>query len=198
MTDLEIATGDCVITMQDALEKYIRYLVAERNASPHTISNYRREIEQFRAFAAERGVTAWGDVTPALLRQWLAALHTAGYAKASIARRISELRAFYAYLHRLGLVVANPVQAISAPKLPQRLPRPLTSEEIAALLAAPDLVTPQGQRDRAMLELLYAAGLRVSELLGLDVSAVSLAQCRTARARQGCQGAAGADRQACG
>jgi integrase/recombinase XerD len=89
---------------------------------------------------------------------------------------VSELRAFYTYLHSRDLVEANPVNAVSSPKLPQRLPRPLSAEEVEALLAAPDLSTPQGQRDRAMLELLYAGGLRVSELLALDVGSVDLSQ----------------------
>ena len=162
--------------MQDALERYVKYLIAERNASPHTVSNYRREIAQFMAFAQGQGVLAWEDVTPALLRQWLALLHSQDYAKASVVRRISELRAFYTYLRRHDLVTINPVQAISAPKLPQRLPRPLTREEIDSLLAVPDAATPQGQRDRAMLELLYAGGLRVSELLALDLNQVDLVQ----------------------
>jgi site-specific recombinase XerC len=162
--------------MQDELDLYIKYLTAERGASPHTIANYRREITELLEFAQEKGVTAWAQVTPALLRQWLAALHGQNYAKASVARRVSEARAFYAYLHSRKLVEVNPVKAISAPKLPQRLPRPLTAEEVTALLAAPDAATPQGQRDRAMLEVLYAGGLRVSELLMLDVGAVDLAQ----------------------
>jgi integrase/recombinase XerD len=160
--------------MQNALGEYIRYLIAERSASVHTISNYRREITQFMEFAREREVRDWADVTPALLRQWLAALHAQGYVKASIARRVSELRSFYAWMLRADRVGANPVQAISAPKLPQRLPRPLNVEEVEALLDVPDPKTPQGQRDRAMLELLYAGGLRVSELLALDVGALDL------------------------
>lgn len=162
--------------MQEEIDRYIRYLVAERNASVHTVSNYRREISQFAVFAQEQGVNAWSDVTPALLRQWLAKLHRAGYAKASVARRVSEVRAFYAFLQRDGVVRVNPVQAISSPKLPQRLPRPLTQDEVESLLASPDLSTPQGQRDRAMMELLYGGGLRVSELLALDVSDVNLAE----------------------
>jgi tyrosine recombinase XerC len=162
--------------MQDLLDRYIRYLSAERNASPHTVANYQREITGFMGFARQHGVVAWEQVTPALLRQWLAALHAEGYVKASVARRVSELRAFYAYLHSRQLVESNPVNAISAPKLPQRLPRPLTGDEIEALLAAPDLQSAQGQRDRAMLEVLYGGGVRVSELLGLDVGAVDLAQ----------------------
>lgn len=162
--------------MQEYLDRYIRYLIAERNVSPHTLANYRREIVEFMTFAREKGIVSWQQVTPALLRQWLAMLHSQGYVKASVARRVSEVRAFYAYLHSRDLVEANPVNAVSSPKLPQRLPRPLSSEEVAALLAAPDLATPQGQRDRAMLELLYAGGLRVSELLALDVGSVDLTQ----------------------
>jgi tyrosine recombinase XerC len=162
--------------VQDALDRYVKHLIAERNASPHTVSNYCREIAQFMTFAQGQGVMAWEAVTPALLRQWLAQLHHRGYVKASVVRRISELRAFYTYLRRHDLVTTNPVQAISAPKLPQRLPRPLSREEIDLLLAAPDAATPQGQRDRAMLELLYAGGLRVSELLALDLNQVDLAQ----------------------
>lgn len=162
--------------MQTDLDRYVKHLTAERNASPHTVGNYRREIAQFMAFAQAQGVKAWADVTPALLRQWLAALHTQRYATASVVRRVSEVRAFYAYLKALDLVETNPVSSISAPKLPQRLPRPLSRDEIDVLLAAPDLVTPQGQRDKAMLELLYAGGLRVSELLALDVADLDLGQ----------------------
>lgn len=162
--------------MQEDIDRYIRYLVAERNASDHTVSNYRREISQLAAFVRAQGVNSWSDVTPALLRQWLAELHQAGYVKASVARRISEVRAFYAFLRRSGLVEVNPAQTILSPKLPQRLPRPLTRKEVDLLIESPDLSTPQGQRDRAMLELLYGGGLRVSELLALDVADVSLAE----------------------
>lgn len=162
--------------MQEQIDAYVKHLVAERNASPHTVSNYRRELVQFAEYAQAHGVADWARVTPALLRGWLADLHTRGYVKASVARRISELRAFYTFMRLRGLVEANPVQGILSPKLPQRLPRPLTREEIAALLAAPDLSTPQGQRDRAMLELLYGGGLRVSELLALDTADVSLSE----------------------
>ena len=109
-----------------------------------------------------------------MLRRYLAWLHERTYAKGSIVRRISELRSFYNYLRRRGIVERNPVSLIRAPKLPRRLPRPLNVEEVYALLNQPDEATPAGQRDRAMLEMLYAAGLRVSELVGLDVDAVDL------------------------
>lgn len=160
--------------MDEALAEYVKYLVAERNASGHTVSNYQREIRQFMVFAREQGISDWADVQPALLRRWLAWLHERAYVRASVARRVSELRSFYAYLIRRRLVNENPLVSVSAPKLGRRLPRPLTREEIVALLGEPDVSSPQGQRDRAMLELLYAGGLRVSELLGLDVDALDL------------------------
>lgn len=162
--------------MQEALDRYIRYLIAERNASPHTVSNYRREIGQFMAFAQSQGVNDWGEVTAALLRRWLAVLHEQGYVKASSVRRLSELRSFYTFLRRCEAVASNPVNEVAAPRLPQRLPRPLTRGEIEALLAVPNVATPQGLRDKAMLELLYGGGLRVSELLSLDITDVDLAQ----------------------
>ena len=161
--------------MEKALAEYINYLIAERNVSPHTVANYRREIGDFLEYLQKnQRVTRWTAVSPAVLRRYLAWLHDRTYAKGSIVRRISELRSFYNYLRRRGIVERNPVSLIHAPKLPRRLPRPLNVEEVYALLNQPDGATPAGQRDRAMLEMLYAAGLRVSELVGLDVDAVDL------------------------
>src|SRR5512140_2127511 len=114
--------------MEDFIERYVRYLVAERNASPYTVRNYGREIADFMAYARANGTTAWAAVTPALLRRWLAYLHEGEYAKSSVARRVSELRAFYTFLVARKMVAENPVLAISAPKLPKRLPRPLSRE----------------------------------------------------------------------
>lgn len=164
--------------MQDALDAYVRHLVAEKNASPHTVSNYRREIGEFMVFAREHGAGEWSAVTPPLLREWLAALHARNLAKASVARRLSEVRAFYTYLKAHKLVETNPAKSVTAPKLPQRLPRPLTQGEIGELLSAIDRATPQGLRDRAMVELLYGGGLRVSELLALNLVDLDLAQAR--------------------
>lgn len=164
--------------MQDALDAYIRHLVAEKNASPHTVSNYRREIGEFMAFAQTHGVTEWGKVAPALLREWLASLHARGIAKASAGRKLSEVRAFFSFLKHRKVVEVNPAQPVSAPKLPQRLPRPLARDEIRELIEAIDLSTPQGLRDRAMVELLYGGGLRVSELLALNLTDIDLAEAR--------------------
>jgi tyrosine recombinase XerC len=156
------------------LERYVTYLVAERNASPYTVRNYRREIEEFVEFARGQGISSWKAVELPLLRRWLAWLTTQGFAKASIARRISELRSFYRFLQREGTVETNPLLGLSSPKVPQRLPRYLNVHETVALLSAPPTASPQGLRDRAILELLYGAGLRIGELVSLDVDHLDL------------------------
>jgi len=158
--------------MDEHLERFLTYLTAEKNASPHTVKNYRHEIEQFFAFLKEEGIDSWERVDRHVLRRYLAWLKEQGYVKASIARRVSELRSFCRYLVREGILASNPISAISSPKVPKRLPEYLNLSEVEALLLAPDTSTPQGLRDRAILEMLYAAGLRVSELVGLDVGDV--------------------------
>jgi integrase/recombinase XerC len=160
--------------MDEHLNKFITYLIAEKNASPYTVKNYRREIGQFLDFLREQGIDSWDEVDRYVLRRYLAWLQAQGYVKASITRRISELRSFCRYLVREGILETNPIRAISSPRVPKRLPDYLDLHEVEALLAAPDTTIPQGQRDRAILEVLYASGLRVSELVSLNLSNVDL------------------------
>lgn len=160
--------------MRDELERYRTYLVAERNASPYTVRNYIGEIEGFIAFAEAEGVTRWDQVDKALVRRWLAELRNQGYVSASIARRLSELRACCTFLAREGVLRDNPLAGMASPRTTRRQPRVLTYDEVVALLAAPDLSTPQGQRDRAILELLYGSGIRLGELEGLRVDDINL------------------------
>ncbi|MGQ9492954.1 MAG: tyrosine recombinase XerC [Anaerolineae bacterium] len=145
------------------------YLIAEKNASVHTIDNYRREIGECLSFLEEQGVRTWSDVDRLVLRRYLAWLNAQGYAKASVVRRLSELRSFGRFLTREGIVPVNPFRAVSSPKMSKHLPVPLSVQETMALLSAPDTATPQGLRDRAILETLYSGGLRVSELVGLNI-----------------------------
>jgi tyrosine recombinase XerC len=160
--------------MEEHLNKFITYLIAEKNASPYTIKNYRNEIGQFLEFLKEQGIDSWDGVDRYILRRYLAWLQAEGYVKASITRRISELRSFCRYLVREGILDTNPIRAVSSPKVPKRLPDYLDPHEIENLLTAPDATVPQGQRDRAILEVLYASGLRVSELVSLNLSNVNL------------------------
>jgi integrase/recombinase XerC len=151
------------------LEQFLTYLIAERNASPHTIANYRREIEQCLEFLEREGIQSWSQVDRLVLRRYLSWLNSQGYVKASVARRLSELRSFGRFLQREDVVHANPFRAVVSPKLPKRLPKAISVADTVALLGAPDITTPQGIRDRAILEVLYSGGLRVSELTGLNL-----------------------------
>ena len=160
--------------MDEHLDKFIIYLIAEKNASLYTIKNYRHEIRQFLDFLKEQGIDSWDSVDRYVLRRYLAWLQAEGYVKASIARRISELRSFCRYLVREDILDTNPIRVISSPKIPKRLPNYLAPHEVEALLAAPDATVPQGQRDQAILEVLYASGLRVSELVSLNLSNLDL------------------------
>lgn len=156
------------------LERFITYMIAERNASTFTVRNYRREVEQFLQFIDMQEVSRLGAVDRRIARRYVAWLSEKGYERASIARRLSEVRSFYAFLRRERLITVNPFESISAPKLPQRLPKYLSIQEVDQLLAAPDRSDHYGLRDAAILEVLYASGLRVSELVNLNVSNVNM------------------------
>lgn len=160
--------------MERALARYIDHLRAVRMASRYTLRNYEREIGEALDALRDDGADTFEAVDRIGLRRYLAELHAAGYAPASIARRVSELRAFGTYLAREGIVARSPFAVLVAPKVPSRLPRVLSVEQVLALLEAPDPSSPAGRRDRAILELLYGAGLRVAELAGMDVRALEL------------------------
>lgn len=155
--------------MEKSLDQFITYLLVERNASSYTARNYRREVGEFLRFLKGEGVSSLQEIDRQVLTRYLLWLRAKGYVKASIRRRISELRSFFRYLVGQKIVESNPIEAISAPKVPQRLPRYLKPEEIGAIMQAPDTSQPLGQRNRAILEILYATGMRISELTGLDV-----------------------------
>lgn len=155
--------------METVLGRYVDHLVAVRNASPYTVRNYQTEIAEALRFFRSVGVRSWADVDRSALRAYLAWLAGQGLARASIARRVSELRAFGQFVARERLVERNPFAALEAPRVPQRLPRVLHEEEMQSLLTTPAPDTPLGLRDRAILEVLYGGGLRVSELTGLDL-----------------------------
>lgn len=154
--------------------RFDAYLATERRASAHTRRAYQVDLAQYAAYLAEAGEGIVPS-SPALVRGFLARqAGTAG--AASLARKLSALRALYRFLVREGLAPGNPARAVASPKRPQRLPQVLPEEEVAALVEAPSDAVPLQLRDRAFLELLYASGLRVSELTGLDLDDLDLAQ----------------------
>jgi integrase/recombinase XerC len=162
--------------MDQLLRRFLDYLETGRNASPYTIKNYGNDIGQFLDYCRSQGVGRLEQVDRPLLRRYLAELDAIGYVKASIARRVAELRSFGDFLVRERVLERNIFHTVSAPRVPKRLPRYLTVAEVEALLAVPDTSTPRGLRDCAIVEVLYGAGLRVGELVALDVGSVDLAQ----------------------
>ena len=160
--------------MQAVFNKYVSYLEVERNVSPYTVRNYTTDLLDFFQFLKDKKIDSLKEVDRHTLRDYLSQLMERGFVKASIARKLSAIRSFYRYLLREEIISTSPVATTSSPKLDKRLPSFLTIEEMNRLLEAPDLSTPQGQRDRALLELLYASGLRVSELVSLNLEQVNL------------------------
>jgi len=160
--------------MDDELTDFITYLNAERNASVYTIANYQRELAEFVAFVRRRGVTSWGAVRRDDVLAWLQSLKERGIVAPSISRRLYELRSLFKYLQREDIVPANPIALMPGPKLPSRPPRFLNVYDTVALLTAPDTDKAIGLRDRAILELLYAGGLRIGELVSLNVDSIDM------------------------
>jgi integrase/recombinase XerC len=158
-----------------ALEAFVAHLRDERGLSANTVAAYRRDMTQFLQFAGRGGVTDPAQADPLLLRRFLALQRTRGLAPASIARKAAALRSGFRFMARRRLVDDDPAVGLGAPRGPKRLPVVLKPRQVDRLLAEPQPVDPVGLRDRAVLELLYATGIRVGELCGLRLGDVDLA-----------------------
>ena len=158
--------------MHAAIADFLRYLRIERNASELTIKSYKEDLDSLLEALDERlgGVPASVDrIGISTLRAYIAYLHDCEYARTTIARRLACLRSFFRYCHREGLVESNPAKALRTPRAGKRLPHFLSTEQLATLLETPPANTWDGLRDRAILETLYSAGLRVAELVAMDI-----------------------------
>jgi integrase/recombinase XerC len=153
---------------------FVSYLADERGLSPHTVRAYTGDVTGLLTHAARMRRTTLDEIDLAALRSWLALAHTRGTSAATLARRISSARTFTAFAVRRGLLHNDPASRLAAPKGSRALPTVLRAEQAAALAQAPDSDEPADRRDRALLELLYASAIRVSELCGLDVDDVDL------------------------
>lgn len=162
-----------------AIEKFLAYLHHERRVSPHTLNNYRRDLDTLGDFCRQQLITEWSALRDHHIRSFAARLRRNGLAGRSIQRTLSAIRSFYNYLLREGMARINPAATVSAPKQQHPLPDVLDVDQVARLLEikADD---PLNLRDRAMIELMYSSGLRLSELAGLDLTHIDLAD-RTVR-----------------
>ncbi len=176
--------------MRSAIEEFLIYLKAERDASPHTLRNYRVDLEQFLAYLQDRGGEGSSPSPSAVdhlvIRGFLARLHGARLAKASVARKLATLRSFFRFLCRQGRLSANPAKLVQGPRLPVRMTPHLSVDEVFQLLAAPASPAVANSakagrgaealraRDRAILEVFYGSGLRIGELVGLNLPDMDL------------------------
>jgi tyrosine recombinase XerC len=164
--------------MKDRLGEFLDYLRLNRNTSVHTVAAYGGDLSQFLEFAASsRGGARFrpSDLDLTVIRAFMAELYRQGHSRATVARKLSSLRSFVRFLRREGFIETDPASLAASPRRDQKVPAHLSVEEMSRLLDAPDGSNPLGRRDRAMLELFYASGLRLAELVGLDVEDVNLA-----------------------
>lgn len=167
----------------EAREQFLRHLAQERRLSPHTGAAYQRDLAQLAAWCDKQGLENWPDLDHGHVRSFAARSHAAGIGPRSIQRRLSAIRSFFHYLQREGLCAHNPAVDVQAPKAGKRLPRTLDADQMARVLEpSPAQGNDPGlaARDLAIMELLYSSGLRLAELVGLDLEQLDLAD-RTVR-----------------
>ena len=154
-----------------AIDGFLRYLKIERNASELTIKSYSEDFGSLLDYVRDRvgEVSSPAELQIAQLRGYVAYLHECDYAKTTIARRLASLRSFFRYCQREGLVTSNPAKSLRTPRVGRKLPHFLTIDQVTQLLESPPANEAEGLRDRALLETMYSAGLRVAELVGMDI-----------------------------
>jgi integrase/recombinase XerC len=161
--------------LDEQLEQFFQHLRYERNVSQHTLRNYLSDLGQFHSFLSsplkDGGIKKIPvkQIDHITIREWLAELHNENKKKTSIARKLASLRTFFQFLVREGTLEVNPAKLVSTPRIERKLPNHLSTEDAIRFIEAPDLKTDLGKRDRAILEFLYATGMRVSELVSIDL-----------------------------
>ncbi len=175
--------------MEHLLTQFLEHLRYERNVSEHTLRNYAIDLGQFLDYLApadaetgERRAPDVRDIDHITIREWLSALHAAQKKKSSVARKLAALRTFFQFLIREGVVEVNPAKLVSTPRLEKKLPNHLSVEDAVRFIETPDTTTDLGKRDRAILEMLYGTGVRVSELVKLGLRDVDFKN-RTVRVK---------------
>lgn len=160
--------------MNEYIEEYARYMTEERKKSANTVESYKRDIRQFSDYLQKEGRGELLKATKTTVLSYLLYLQKQGKASTTISRTLASIRSFYMYMQQRGLIDINPTLNLEAPHVEKKMPQILTGEEVERLLEQPDDVDNKGKRDKAMLELLYATGIRVSELINLNINDVNL------------------------
>lgn len=159
--------------MRREIEEFLNFLKYERNASKHTISSYRRDLDQLAEYLTEREISL-RKVDHVAVRGFMALLHEKKIKKSTLARKLASLRSFFQFCVRKRWISENPARTVATPRQEKRIPSFLTEEEMADFLDIPQSNSPLDLRDKAILELLYATGIRVSELVGMDIEDISI------------------------
>lgn len=160
--------------MMHHLQTFIQMLSVERGLARNTLESYERDLTQYIHYLKEQGVASWEQSTNLHITSYLLSLRQQGKASATVTRAMISIRGLYGFLARERIIPQDPSQHMATPKLEKRLPKALTMEEVERLLEAPTVTSPHGARDKAMLELLYATGMRVTELISLDMGSINL------------------------
>lgn len=165
--------------MKMLIEKYLKYLQVERNSSPHTITSYENDLNSFLEFCAsqmeiEEDKVDVKSITRLTIRLWLGELSEQGLAKSSIARKVAALRSFFKYAFKRGHIIKNPAHLLIVPKKDKTLPKTATEDDLVRMLENVNVETVRGLQDRAILEVFYGTGIRVSELVGLNLTDLDL------------------------
>ena len=159
------------ITNEECLNLFEKYLVEDKKASANTLSSYMRDVRQLAEYLGANGII---DATAEELDGYISSLRSTGKSVATVSRTIASIKCLYSHLFIKQLITLNPAQGLTPEKVPQKLPEILTNREVELLLSQPNCIDPKGYRDKAMLELLYATGIRVTELIDLKITDVNL------------------------
>lgn len=160
--------------MRQSLDEFLDFLSAEKGASSNTIAAYKNDLQQLADFIGSNG-SGWAALDRSAIQDFILDLKQRGYTETSVARKVAAVRSFFAFLAAEGTVPLNPTEGLSSPRVGKSLPKAITPNEVDELLEQPSRrATPEAKRDRAMLEILYATGMRVTELVSLDVDNLNL------------------------
>ncbi|MCX7715515.1 MAG: site-specific tyrosine recombinase XerD [Clostridia bacterium] len=160
--------------LKDYISDFTRYMSKERNKSINTVQSYKRDVSQYIAYLNENGIHDLSKTTQTTVLTYLLYLQKQGKATSTISRTLASVRSFYVYMTQLGIIEKDPTMNLEAPHVEKKLPQILSNDEIELLMQQPKCTDSKGYRDKAMLELLYATGIRVSELINLNVSDINL------------------------